>query len=93
METCKCGRAYYPKQRWIHEPLCRYVDEVEPNHVKPENRFAVETETAETETRVDVETGEIAPWVSGGVSRATWFRRKKAGGSSEVTPVEKGTLG
>ncbi len=84
IETCKCGRAYHPKQRWVHEPLCRYVDEVEPNHVKPENRFAVETETVETGVSVDIETGEVtvSPWSVEGVSRATYFRRKKAGGVS-----------
>jgi hypothetical protein len=31
--TCRCGRDYYPAQRWVHEPLCRYMDDVTPNHV------------------------------------------------------------
>lgn len=93
MRACKCGRLYHPRQAWIHEPLCRYVDEVEVNHVKPEDRYAVETETLETEVSVCRETGEIDPWVAAGLSRATWFRRKRAGGIRSGVNVEKGTLG
>lgn len=35
--VCRCGRDYFPKQAWIHNPCC-YVDEVAVNHVRPENR-------------------------------------------------------
>jgi hypothetical protein len=39
MDVCsKCGRPFYPRQDWIHEPQCRYVDDVEPNHVPLDKR-------------------------------------------------------
>lgn len=41
--TCKCGRDFEPKQAWIHLPLCRYVDEVSPNHVPFDKREKLTT--------------------------------------------------
>lgn len=44
MKVCECGREYWPKQSWIHEPSCRYLagvdgrPEVVPNHVPPWGR-------------------------------------------------------
>jgi hypothetical protein len=41
MERCRCGREYYPRQAWIHVPLCRYLDETPVNHISPELRVAL----------------------------------------------------
>ena len=75
-----CGRDYFPKQRWVHEP-CRYVGDVVPNHVPVHARGTVVVETevrlrlGETETEGVVETA----WGKLGLSRATYFRKKAAG--------------
>jgi hypothetical protein len=84
MTRCECGREHYPRQAWIHNP-CRYLagvdgrPEVEPNHVKPENRgywLLPETER-ETETpKSETETRDETPWVKLGISKATYYRRR-----------------
>lgn len=40
----------------------------------------VETESHGDETETDFETGQSQPWIAEGISRATYFRRKRAEG-------------
>lgn len=84
MDSCECGRTYFPKQSWIHKPQCRYLAGIEGrpelpvNHVKPEHRGYFLEPERETET-VKVETeshDETPPWEKLGISRATYFRRR-----------------
>lgn len=36
-EICeKCGRSFYPKQAWMHEPVCRYVEKLKEREPKRE---------------------------------------------------------
>lgn len=42
----------------------------------------VETESHENETETNFETGESQPWIAEGISRATYFRRKRVENAS-----------
>jgi hypothetical protein len=48
-ECAECGREFFPRQSWIHEPVCRYMNDVEPNHVKEEGRGPLRVTEAVTE--------------------------------------------
>lgn len=51
LNCAKCGRDYYPKQDWIHLPLCRYTEDVSPNHVPVSKREEPVSKTLAADNR------------------------------------------
>ena len=79
-ECAECGREYYPKQAWIHEP-CRYMSDVEPNHVATEKRGPMSVTQTVTEA-AGVTVSVTVPVNSNAERQRRYRERQKAGGVS-----------
>jgi hypothetical protein len=84
MNCEKCGRVYEVKQVWIHVPTCRYVEDVEPNHVPPELRKAVTPGTICVTPRVLSVTQDAEIVTVGPLSNAERQRRYREKGRSDA---------
>ena len=87
-ETSLEKRCKYCGQNHLIPGYCQALDPINadqyPQFHQSHKPVLIETKSHDDETETDFETGESQPWIAEGISRATYFRRKRAEGKTDV---------